>query len=67
MKRLLPLCCDPTLYPTYFARVIRAVFLVTFSCCVRYHAVYVKEVKRIFDTYKTRLPDYKDKKIIIET
>ncbi|CAB1107369.1 unnamed protein product [Ectocarpus sp. CCAP 1310/34] len=33
----------------------------------KYHAVYVKEVKRIFDTYKTRLPDYKDKKIIIET
>lgn len=34
---------------------------------VRYHAVYVKEVKRLFDTYKVRHPDYKNKEIIIET
>lgn len=33
----------------------------------RYHAVYVKEVIRLFDTYKLRHPDYKDKQIIIET
>ncbi|CAM9430838.1 unnamed protein product [Scytosiphon promiscuus] len=32
----------------------------------KYHAVYVKEVKRLFDTYKVRLPDYKDKELIIE-
>ena len=29
--------------------------------------MYVKEVKRLFDTYKLRHPDYKDKQIIIET
>eukprot|EP00904_Undaria_pinnatifida_P008005 jgi/Undpi1/4334/HiC_scaffold_17.g07700.m1 len=33
----------------------------------KYHAIYVKEVKRLFDTYKGRLPDYKDKELFIET
>lgn len=33
----------------------------------RWHAVYMKEVKRLFDTYKKHVPDYKDKELIIET
>lgn len=28
--------------------------------------MYVKEVKRLFDTYKERHPDYKNKQITIE-
>lgn len=33
----------------------------------RYHELYLKEVKRLFDTYKGRVPNYAKKELIIET
>jgi 1-acyl-sn-glycerol-3-phosphate acyltransferase len=32
----------------------------------KYHAIYVKEVERIFETYKKRVPLYQNKKLVID-
>lgn len=31
----------------------------------KWHAIYVKDVERIFETYKKRVPQYKNKKLVI--
>ncbi|CAN0389261.1 unnamed protein product, partial [Discosporangium mesarthrocarpum] len=33
----------------------------------RYHTKYVEEVKRIFETYKGRIPDYAHKELVLDT
>jgi hypothetical protein len=32
----------------------------------KWHAKYVSEIQRIFETYKDRVPEYKSKMLIIE-
>ena len=32
----------------------------------KWHGKYVSEVQRIFEKYKTRVPEYKNKKLLVE-
>lgn len=32
----------------------------------KWHEVYVKEVQRIFETYKSKVPEYANKSLLIE-
>lgn len=56
-QQVTPPLCLPTSCTSY---------VLGFSEHDRYHAMYVKEVKRLFDTYKGRVVDYKDKELLVD-